>query len=144
MDSQNEQVQLHDQILRDLGLSVEDMCRSIFNELTNFILIVDREGTIKYINRVTEWLTVPPIIGKSAREFIVPEQQEFLMEQITQVFTTGEAVSYRVKGFGDKGHVVGYASKIVPIHEKGPLRLVAIITLDLGDLRERMGVLETK
>ncbi len=94
-------------------------------------MLVDREHRIVYINRVTDWLTVDSVIGKSALEFVIPDKQDFFREQIDQVFATGNPVTYRIKGFGDKGSLEDYASKIVPVVEQGDTRFVAVITLDL-------------
>ena len=120
----------HARILARATIDPSDLWFSVLGHISDITMVIDREAHIKYINRVTEWLTIESVLGKDASEFIVPQQRAFFLEKIKETFEKGQAQHYHIKGFGDKGEIVEYASRIVPLVKEGVVQYAVVITLD--------------
>ncbi len=109
----------------------EEKWRLLLENLPNIVLLVDRDGTIHYINHTVPGLTPEQVIGKNHIEFIPPEHHDMVKETIEQVFQTGNIGDYEIKGAGPKGSISWYASRIGPIKSDGQVAAVSIITTDI-------------
>lgn len=84
--------------------------RVIVEESTDAIFVVDREGTVKWANPVTEDLFgIPPeeLTGTSAFRYVHPDDVEQLQSTFTELVTTSathQRAQYRLKHA--EGHVV--------------------------------------
>jgi PAS domain S-box-containing protein len=111
----------------------QETWRSLMENAPNIILMVDREGIIKYINRTVPGLKPEDVIGKNQYEFIEPEHREQVREKIERVFDTGEIGTYETKGTGPDGSVSWYSTSVGPIKTDGKITAVSLFTSDVTD-----------
>jgi PAS domain S-box-containing protein len=119
----------------------EEKWRSLAENAPNIIVIVDRVGTIEFINRTVVNARPEEIVGKSVYDFIDPEHHNMVKKTIEQVFQTGEGSRYEISGVGPKGSVAWYATHVGPIKRNGQVASVTLITTDFTERKEGEHVL---
>ena len=106
-----EQIQERKQLFEDL-LQSQGRWKSVVEDAPDFILIVDQQGTISFINR-----TIPPyqksdVEGLSVFGFLPKEYYAQFQNSLASVFETGESVSNQIIGIGPHGAEAWYSSRI--------------------------------
>ena len=114
----------------------EEKWRSLAENAPNIIVIVDRVGTIQFINRTVVNARPEEIVGRSVYDFIDPEHHNVVKKTIEQVFQTGEGGRYGISGVGPKGSVAWYETHAGPIKHDGQTVAVTLITTDLTERRK--------
>lgn len=109
----------------------EEKWRSLAENAPSIIMIVDRLGTIQFINHTVVDARPEEIVGKSMYDFIGPEHHNLVNKTIEQVFQTGEGGSYEISGVGPKGSVSWYATQVGPTKQDGQTVSVTLITTDI-------------
>ncbi len=93
--------------------------RSVLETAPGYITIVDRHGTIEYINRTYEGLTVDQVVGTNLVNWIAPEWRESMQAALDRVFT-GEPVGELVNaGSGPDGGTTWYRTTFGPLVRDG-------------------------
>jgi len=111
----------------------EDKFRILVDNAPDIIMMLDRDGTITFINHVVKGLSVDDVIGKNVNEYIPPEHIETAMNAIETVFRDNEVKSYEVKGLGPDGKIAHYSTRIGPIERDGEVVAAIQITTDITD-----------
>jgi PAS domain S-box-containing protein len=114
----------------------EEKWRSLAENAPNVIVIVDRVGTIQFINRTVVDARPEEIVGRSVYDFIDPEHHNVVKKTIEQVFQTGEGSRYGISGVGPKGSVAWYETHAGPIKHDGQTVAVTLITTDLTERKK--------
>ena len=107
--------------------------RSLGENLPAIVMIVQRDGTITFINKTMPGMTPEDVIGTKAYDFIPPENHHILRESIEHVFDEGEAETYEIKGVGPHGGTAWYSTIIGPIKSFGKVVFAIQITSDITD-----------
>ncbi len=143
-----EEKDLIDDLAKQLGLMIahkqaekalresELKFRSVVENAPNIIMIVDREGTIQFINRTVPGVTVEEIIGKNHFDYIGPEYHGMVKKAIEHVFLTGEHGSYEIQGAGPNGRTSWYKTQIGLLRNNGSTDIVILITTDISEQKE--------
>jgi len=112
----------------------EEKWRSLVENAPGFIINVDRDGTIQFINRGVPGITAKEATGQSVYKYIEPEYQNTARETIEQVFKTGKPSNYVVKGIGpDCHHISWYQTQAGPIKHDNQVIAATLITTDITE-----------
>ncbi|MFH1539473.1 MAG: PAS domain S-box protein [bacterium] len=111
----------------------EERYRSLAENAPNSIMIVDRDGMIRFINHTVAGLTREEAVGKSHYDFIEPEFHDVVRETLNRVFQTGEIDGYEIRGTGPDGQISWYQSMIGPIRREGRIDAATIIVTDITE-----------
>jgi PAS domain S-box-containing protein len=111
----------------------EEKWRSLVKNAPNIIIVVNRDGTIQFINRTVPPLTIEESTGKSIYHYIEPEYHQAVKKTIKHVFQTGKLGSYQIKGVGSDGSVAWYETQAGPIMGDGQIIAVTLITTDITE-----------
>ena len=93
----------------------EGKFRSIVQTAPDFILTLDRQGTVLFINRTLPGFKGEDVIGSSGFDYIPPEFHGRLRNAIEQVFETAEVCEFETVGPGPKGLVSWYVNRVGPL-----------------------------
>ncbi len=87
-----------------------------------FVLSVDRDGTIGFINRAIPPLRIEDVMGSSIYDFIVQDRREEIQEFLARAFTTGETVDYEIDSSDPDGELRTYACRLGPFKSGAEVR----------------------
>ena len=118
-----------------LGLS-EGLWRSLVEHAPDYILLVSREGTVEFINRVRPNVTKEQILNSSIFDFLGETERPVFREIFDRVIRTGNPESYEVKTEGELAQKAWYSSRIAPVFRNGEVASVIIMSTDITRQRE--------
>ncbi|MBW2997389.1 PAS domain S-box protein, partial [Candidatus Woesearchaeota archaeon] len=116
--------------------AVEEKLNSLLQNAPNMIIIVDRKGTIQFINRTIPGLKAEDVIGTNQYEYIEPKYHSLVKETIENVFKTGKAGEYTIKGAGPNNAVSWYETKVGPILQNEKIVSATLITTDITERKK--------
>ena len=96
-------VELLEQACEQMGAAIQRICieetlrdsrerwRALIENAPSYVVILDRDGIIQYMNRTVTGVPTETYIGRSLYELLAPEDRGRVREAIAQVYDTGEA-----------------------------------------------------
>ncbi len=111
----------------------EQRWRSLIENLPDIVMIVDREGTLLFINHTVPGITSGQAVGGSIYDYIGLEYQDIVKQSIERVFQTGQYDSYEIVGVGPYGKTSWYKSRVGPIKQDDKTIAVGIVTTEITE-----------
>lgn len=119
-----------------MSLSVdEDVLRRVLAGLPQFILIVDRERMIRYINRVEAGYDPEEIVGMRSTDILFPESRDVLDQAMDLVFEHGRMAPYEVRAQHPDGSDSWYGGEVTPIRDGEDIVGAVIRANDITELK---------
>ncbi|MBE9228452.1 PAS domain S-box protein [Phormidium sp. LEGE 05292] len=108
--------------------------RTLVENAPSFVVMIDREGKILFLNRVLPEFSIKSIIGQSFYDYVLPEYQSVQKAAVERVFQSGEATTFEVLGYKDtQGNLAWYETRIAPIWQEGEIAAAIVISNDISD-----------
>jgi PAS domain S-box-containing protein len=112
--------------------SADARLRSITENAPVYILLVTRDGTITFINRTLDYLTMDDVIGTSIYAWQPPRCHAEARAALESAFQRGETAEYEVEAVGpDPKETAWYSSKVAPVIIDGRIESAVIIATDV-------------
>jgi two-component system cell cycle sensor histidine kinase/response regulator CckA len=112
--------------------------RMMLASVPAFVVLLDAELMIRYINRLQPGFKLEDVLGRSTFDFIEPRHHELHRAAIEEAWRTGRVTSYTtIRGDGGEGRVAYYDQRLVPLGEPGSRTSLCVIALDVTDHVER-------
>ncbi len=108
----------------------EENWRSLVENAPNIIMVVDSDGTLKFINHTVSDINPEEPIGRTLYSYIEPQFHDVVRQTIRQVFQTGRPGSYEIRGTGSRGGVSWYETQVGPIRRDEQVVAAILITAD--------------
>ena len=112
-------------------LESEERWRSLVQNVPDYIINLDRDGKILFINRTTSDLNPEEVLGKILYNLLPPEVSDVLKQNVENVFETGEIAYYETQRDDPTGNVEWFAGRIGPIMADDQVVAVVIIGMDI-------------
>ena len=96
----------------------EAKLRSVVENAPSFIVMVDRDGRIQFINHLAEGFSREEVIGKHLDEFTAADSREVQRAALERVFQYGEAVNFESAGCNRDGSISYYEVRIAPVRRE--------------------------
>jgi two-component system cell cycle sensor histidine kinase/response regulator CckA len=90
---------------------------SVLQAVPLFIIRVDHNLRIRYLNRYQPGHTPETTIGRSSFDFLPPDVHELYRVRVEQARETGQVTSYPTRGVLPSGQVAHYETYVAPVHE---------------------------
>lgn len=103
--------------------------RALFENSSDHIYMIDRNGVILYINHVADGLTKAEVEGTSLYDFQTPESRKKVEAAVAQVYQTGKPTVYEHQAHLPVG-IKYYTSSVAPVFEGDQVIYVAVISRD--------------
>jgi len=122
-------------IAQELKLSQEQM-QAVVNNAVDFILRLDKQARIEYINHVAEGLTQEQVLGTHALDWVRGEYRDGLEKQLIGLLQYGEEISFEAPLHYPNGVIAICAMKGGPILLDGEIVGASIVCRDITRERE--------
>lgn len=93
----------------------EDRLLAVAKSATDFISLLDLDGTFLFINRVFDEYSVDTVIGSSVFDYVSPEEQEVIRRSMEQVLSTRAPVQYTIVHKRPQGDIIEFESRLAPV-----------------------------
>ena len=107
----------------------EDRWRSLLENVPGYVMTLDREGTVLFLNRPWPGMTTSEVVGTSIFDHFSPEEHGPVRELLERVYATGEPATYEIRATDAQGREVWYSSRVGLIRRAGgPVALIVVTT----------------
>jgi len=114
----------------------EEKMRFLLELLPDFIIIVDPEYKIQFINRAAAGSMKEEVIGKSAYDFIEPPFHKEAGKALLQTFATGQSCSLVARGIDSRGKKGWFENRLAPIKHNGSVEAVMVVSTEITKRRK--------
>ncbi len=105
----------------------ESKLRSLFENMPDFVLMVDRNAIIQFANHAAPGEPPGELVGSRGFDFIAPEHQEACRRALEETFETREVQAVEMRTVFDHW----WACRLIPMIEEDQVRNVMIICTDV-------------
>lgn len=109
--------------------------RKILEVIPDHVLVLNREGTILYINHVEEGYDRDEVIGASAYDIMSDDSKRVLNEVLASVFEDGVDREYESLVNAPDGSDKWYRSRIRPLRHDGRVVAGVLVAVNISDLK---------
>jgi PAS domain S-box-containing protein len=112
----------------------DTMLRTLFENLPDFVVMVDRNATLQFVNHGDPTATADEVLGKVGFSFLAPESQAAAQECFARTIATREVQSVEVLDING----VCWACRLVPMLEGGEVQSVMVICTDVSQQKKAL------
>jgi PAS domain S-box-containing protein len=107
--------------------SAPDLLRSVLSQTSNTVIIADRAGTIRYINRTMPGLRMEDVVGSNLLDYVSSESHVPYRQALNHIFEEAVSEQFEVSSVGDTKWQV----RLSPlVNEHGIVDRVLVVGLD--------------
>ncbi len=99
----------------------EERWRSLFGNIPGFVILVDKDGLIRAINRTLSVLSPDEVVGSHVATWMPPESAARVTERLAYVVATGDTVAFEIEAQGEGGVMEWYEDVIAPMRQGGEI-----------------------
>ncbi len=112
---------------RGLDGDAEALAR-VLEALPEMVVVLDREGTIRYINHVEENYDRKEVLGTPIDAYLAPDSKEVFRAAVESVLATGKEEEHEYQVPAPDGGIQWYRGRIVPFRDAGEFGMVMMVT----------------
>lgn len=109
--------------------------RKILESIPEFVIVVDRDGLIRYTNRLEPGFSRDEVIGMQAESVLLPGSKRAFREASLSVLSGGENAEYEAEVTLPDGTVAWYRSQMSPYRDDGEITGVVLVAENITELR---------
>jgi PAS domain S-box-containing protein len=109
--------------------------RKVLESIPEFVLMVDRDGLIRYINRVEPGYVLEEVIGMRAEEVMLPGSRRSFREAFGSVLSGGQDAEYEAEVSLPDGTSRWYRTRMSPYRDGGETVGVVLVAENITELR---------
>jgi PAS domain S-box-containing protein len=113
----------------------DSLYRSLVESIPGFILLLDKDGTVRYANRTIPEIDPAAFLGSSAFDWVAPESEPALRDAMNAVATSGRPASVEVLGVALGGASAWGEVQLGPVVDRHGT--VIAFALAIEDINER-------
>jgi PAS domain S-box-containing protein len=108
--------------------------RSLIEASPQFIMLLDRDARVLFINRVLEGYDAAEVLGTAMDEYVIgDENRELARQHLLAVFDQGDSRSYEIQGFGEHRVPTWYSCHVGPVWDQGRVVAAMLLASDIAD-----------
>lgn len=105
--------------------------RSLVENAPEFIMIMNREFRLTYINYSRTGYKTEDVLGRPLSDFILRDEWDSVRQRYEQIFATGQRLDWEMKGVGKGGSVGWYRVCAGPIYQGDQITSIMVISTDI-------------
>jgi PAS domain S-box-containing protein len=114
----------------------EEKWRSLVENAPSIIIIVDPDGTIRFLNRTLSGRTIEETIGNRIYAYAAPEYHDAIRKTIERVIETRQPGRYETKGDGPGGRLTWYETYAGPIKSGDDVVGVTLVSTNITERKQ--------
>jgi PAS domain S-box-containing protein len=104
---------------------------ALLDAAPDFIMFLDRDGLIQFINRVLPQYTRESVIGTHWTPYIFPEQHAVMAQALESVLASGTPTTHESATQGPDGDSIWFSTQIAPVRLQGKIVGAVLIARDI-------------
>lgn len=116
--------------------------RSVIANTPAFVVLVDPEQRIRFINRTTPGLPLEAAIGMSLYDFTPPEFRDRTRECVVRALRTGGTACFETLAGNPGGSVAWYEARVSPVILDGEIVAASLIANDITERKQAAAALQ--
>ncbi len=118
------------------------LLRDVVQNIPDYVMRVDREGRIGWINRTLPTLTIEGVLGTPVFQYLHPDIAAVVRRNLERAFSTGQIQDFEISGPGPLDEPAWYRARMVPAVVDGTTKWVTYLATDItrakqAETRER-------
>ncbi len=118
----------------------DELARLVMENSLDFIMLLDPDGTIRYINRTVRDLTIDDVLGTRIYDYLEDREAAKARACLDRVLETGKPGSYEVERAVDD-EVEYYESRVTPVRHGGEIAALIVNSSDVTEHEETVAAL---
>jgi PAS domain S-box-containing protein len=111
--------------------------RALLNSAPDFVLIINPDGSIRFLNRAVPADQLKKVLGTCAYEYVLPEYQEAVREYVDEVLETGVIRHVEIPAWdAERKDKSWYSVRLGPFKEHDRITGVTCIATDITERRK--------
>ncbi|HVY25701.1 MAG TPA: ATP-binding protein [Polyangiaceae bacterium] len=110
--------------------------RALVESAPDLVIHVDRQGRIRFINRLAQGFRREDVIGTEWLAFVGSDQHETLCAALQKTLTTGQTTEIEVLGQGDEGAPTWYWTRIAAVQRGGQVSGAVLLARDITQKKQ--------
>jgi two-component system, cell cycle sensor histidine kinase and response regulator CckA len=110
--------------------------KAISENIPDHVMLLDREGSITFVNRMLTGLAGDEVLGASVLSFTDPEYHPLTTELLARVWETGRADQFRSQFVTRENAVRSFDVRVGPVFESGRVSAVILSAIDVTEEME--------
>jgi PAS domain S-box-containing protein len=110
--------------------------RSLLATVHDYVIVLDEDRVIRYVNRVEEDRRMDEVLGQPAEAFLSPDTRERSREALDAAFQRGETAHYDVNVPRPCGSDMWLRSRLFPMRRDARTVAVVIFASDITELKQ--------
>ncbi|MFC1682801.1 PAS domain S-box protein [Candidatus Zixiibacteriota bacterium] len=112
-------------------LASEEKWRTMAQNIPNIITLVDRKGTILFLNHTLSGVSIKKRLGTNIYDYAAPEHKQMIQKCCERVWKTGSPDCYETTIIGPNGKIVWFESRVGAIKTADQVTALAIISTNI-------------
>ncbi len=109
--------------------------RSLVENNPDYVVLCDRDTTVRYVNRTAHGFLPADIVGRRADELVPPDRRDELRQLYERVWDSGQPADYETPVPSPDGTLAWYATRLVPIRQGDRTIDLLVVARDVTDRR---------
>ncbi|UCC61237.1 MAG: PAS domain S-box protein, partial [Dehalococcoidia bacterium] len=122
----------------------EEKWRILVQSAPERVMMVDRDGTILYINRVSPGRAVDEVIGTKMYDYTLPKDKATVRKVLKSVFQSKRIEKYEVAAVAPDGTKLYFENSAAPLERNGEVVAAIILSLDISEHKRTAEELQRK
>lgn len=114
----------------------------ILEGIPEVVLLVDRDGMVRYINRAEMGYELDQVAGARASDFIFPDGQGMFESALDQVLSTAEPAEFELPMVSADGSMAWYRNRLFPRKDGDEVVGVVVVATNITELKEAQATAE--
>jgi|GEM_PF-3986680 len=112
-------------------LASEERWRSLVATAPDFIMLLDLDGTLRYLNRASRGIAVEDNLGTHLTQHAFPEFGPRILACLDEVARTGQFAEFEMAGLRPDASTAWYACRVGPFRQEGRIVGLTCIATDV-------------
>ncbi len=105
--------------------------RALVQATPDIVAILERDGTIRFLNRTGPLRTPEQVVGTKVFEYLPSSRHDRIVEALNHIFERGEPLIYESSGTAEDGTISYFENRVSPLRDEQRVSAALFISTDI-------------